>query len=206
MLIPMFLTLAFATAYIYLRHRWYAVLSVATLLFTVAAYAARSPIYDEGEAYIVRSRDAVAIASHQGDTLLMLTLAPAHEFRYDSLRWADDYRDYIATRGISCIDIRPLDSVAACSGGVVDFGSRSILVATARHADSIAAPTSRHTDYCLVSSKWYGDPVDLFRNANTDTIVLSTDINRRRRIRYYRELQQASIPAIDLGTRPLSSR
>lgn len=206
MLIPMFLTLAFATAYIYLRHRWYAVLSVATLLFTVAAYAARSPIYDEGEAYIVRSRDAVAIASHQGDTLRMLTLAPAHEFRYDSLRWADDYRDYIATRGISCIDIRPLDSVAAYSDGIVDFGSRSILVATSLHTDSIAAPTSRHTDYCLVSSKWYGDPVDLFSNANTDTIVLSTDINRRRRIRYYRELQQASIPAIDLGSRPLSSR
>ena len=95
---------------------------------------------------------------------------------------------------------------AACSGGVVDFGSRSILVATSRHADSIAAPTSCHTDYCLVSSKWYGDPVDLFHNANTDTIVLSTDINRRRSLRYYRELQQASIPAIDLGTRPLSSR
>ena len=61
------------------------------------------------------------------------------------------------------------------------------------------------TDYCLVTAKWYGDPVELARRSGADTVVLSTEINSRRRKRYKMELDAAGVPVIDLGIRQLNS-
>lgn len=204
LLIPMYLALAFLCAFLYLRHRCYAVLAVATLLFAVGAYAATRPAYADGEAYMLRSHGATSIAMHDGDTLRVLTLAPAHGYGYDSLMWSRRYRDYMATRGISYMEVAPLDSAVRSSDGVIDFGRRRMLVAHAMPANSVVAG-KRHADYCLVIARWYGNPVELYRSTDADTIVLSSDMNRRRRLRYYNELTAAGIPVIDLGERPLSS-
>lgn len=204
LLIPMYLALAFLCAFLYLRHRCYAVLAVATLLFAVGAYAATRPAYADGEAYMLRSHGATSIAMHDGDTLRVLTLAPAHGYGYDSLMWSRRYRDYMATRGISYMEVAPLDSAVWSSGGVIDFGRRRMLVAHAMPANSVVVG-KRHADYCLVTARWYGNPVELYRSTDADTIVLSSDMNRRRRLRYYNELTAAGIPVIDLGERPLSS-
>lgn len=204
LLISMYLALAFFCAFLYLRHRCYAVLAVATLLFAVGAYAATRPAYADGEAYMLRSHGATSIVMHDGDTLRVLTLAPAHEYPHDSLMWSRRYRDYMATRGISYMEVASLDSAARKSAGVIDFGRRSMLVAHAMPCDSAIAG-KRHADYCLVTARWYGNPVELFRSIDADTIVLSSDMNRRRRLRYYNELTAAGIPVIDLGERPLSS-
>lgn len=204
LLVPMYLALAFFCAFLYLRHRVYAVLTGATLLFAVGAYAATKPRYADGEAYMLRWPGATSIAMHRGDTLRVLTLAPPHEHPYDSLMWSRRYRDYIATRGISYMEITPLDSVVRSSGSVIDFGWRRMLVAHTMQGDS-AKVGNRHADYCLVTARWYGNPAALYRSIDADTIVLSSDINRRRRLRYYNELTAAGIPVIDLGERPLSS-
>lgn len=204
LLAPMYLALAFFYAFLYLRHRSYAVLAGATLLFTVGTYAATRPRYADGEAYMLRSIAATSVALHHGDTLRVLTLAPAHEYAYDSLMWSRRYRDYIATRGISYMEIAPLDSCALSHGGVIDFGRRGMLPAHAIPDDS-ASFSARHADYCLVTARWYGNPVALYHSTGADTIVLSHDMNRRRRLRYCSELTAAGIPVIDLGERPLSS-
>ena len=102
------------------------------------------------------------------------------------------------------MEVAPLDSAVRSSGGVIDFGRRRMLVAHAMPGDSVVAG-KRHADYCLVTARWYGNPVELYRSTDADTIVLSSDMNRRRRLRYYNELTAAGIPVIDLGERPLSS-
>lgn len=214
LMVPMYAALAFFGLYLY-RRRWnYAVLAVATALFTVGVGAAVRPVYADGEAYMLRSLSATAVAQHRGDTLRVLTASARHEYAYDSLTIADRYRDYIATRGIHCIEMLPLDSVSAQSGGTIEFGSRHMRVVS-RAKDKDKKPIDTDTidvntdspvvDYCLVTAKWYGDPVALYRSVNADTIVLSNDINRRRRQRYHRELTAAGIPAIDLAEQPLSS-
>lgn len=205
LLIPMYLALAFFGAWLYLRRRNYLILSAATLLFTIGVYAATCPRYADGEAYMLRSQPYTSIARHHGDTMTVMTLSPPYEFGYDSLVIADRYRDYVATRGIRHIELIPLDTVATVNGGIVSLGRHSMLVPHIFEGDAGDNYARERCDYCLLTAKWYGDPVALYHSGNADTIVLSTDMNRRRRQRYYRELTAAGIPAIDLGERPLSS-
>lgn len=206
LVLPMYLALAFLAAYLYLRHRSYAVLAVATLLFTVGVASATEERHADGEAYMLRSTDATSIAFHNGDTLRVLTTSPRHNHRYDSVKWCDRYRDYIATRGIRFVDIQPLDSQSLTAGGTLRFGCRVMLVAHAVDDDSAGSRNAMtRTDYCLVTAKWYGDPVELARRCCADTVVLSTEINSRRRKRYKMELEAAGVPVIDLGIRQLNS-
>lgn len=223
LLVPAYVALAFFCAFLY-RRRWnYAVLTCATLLFTVGVADALRPQFPDGDAYMLRSMSATTIAYHSGDTLRVFTLSPPHSYPADSLVIADRYCDYLATRGIRHIDISSLDSVVATSRGILPFGHRKMVVAHAVGNSSASRNTHSgnnnqsdnsmvgrvnsmdQSDYCLITAKWYGNPVELSKMINADTIVLSRDINRRRRERYYRELASAGIPVIDLGTRPLSS-
>lgn len=218
LVLPMYLTLAFIAAFLYLRHRCYIALTCATLLFTVGTALTLQTDYADGEAYIIRSHSASTVALHRGDTLRLLTTSPAHNFAFDSMMWSDRYRDYIATRGIKHLDIHPLDSASLAPDASLRFGSRSMVVAHAMQescqrpdAGSAVCWSSRSSnsvrhDYCLVTARWYGDPVALYGSANADTIVLSSDINRRRRMRYARELEAAGIPSVDLGNRSLNAR
>ncbi|MDE6198725.1 MAG: ComEC/Rec2 family competence protein [Muribaculaceae bacterium] len=203
--LPMYAVVAFVAAFLYLRHKCWLALAGATLLFTVGVASALRPDYPDGEAYMVRSGKATTVALHRGDTLRMLTTSPPRNFTYDSLMWSDRYRDYIATRGISCIDIHPLDSLSLRHDAMLRFGRRTMVVA---HAMPRPAPdySGVKPDYCLVTARWYGDPVALSRKVHADTIVLGSDINRRRRRRYASELDAAGVPYVDLGGRRLGSR
>lgn len=206
LVLPLYLALAFLAAYLYLRHRSYAVLAVATLLFTVGVASATEERHADGEAYMLRSTDATSIAFHNGDTLRVLTTSPRHNHRFDSVKWCERYRDYIATRGIRFVDIQPLDSQSLTAGGTLRFGRGVMLVAHAADEGSAGSRNAMtRTDYCLVTAKWYGDPVELARRSGADTVVLSTEINSRRRKRYKMELEAAGVPVIDLGTRQLNS-
>lgn len=199
LIVPMYLTLGFVCAYIYMRHKSYLVLAGATVLFVIGTALTLRPHYADGEAYMVRSHRATTVALHRGDTLCMLTTSAPHNHSHDSLMWADRYRDFIATRGIRHIAIRPLDTTSLQPDGTISFGSGRMLVATALPDDTVAAA------YCLVTSGWYGDPVRLHASLRADTMLLSSDINRRRRNRYSRELKEAGIPVIDLSARGLHS-
>lgn len=203
LLIPMFLTLAFLLALFYLRRKVYAVLTTVTLIFTIGVYEMTRPIYKDGEGYVVRAHNATTIAQHKGDTLQMLTTSPKHNYTYDSLAWSNRYRDYIATRGITRMEILPLDSSLLSKDAVTNLGSRTMRIAHA--INQFNEVKLGKADYCLVTSCWYGDPVSLYDIANVDTIVLSLDINQRRRLRYAKELKEAGVPVIDLGERQLGA-
>ncbi len=203
LLIPMFLTLAFLLALFYLRRKMYAVLAAVTLIFTIGVYEITRPIYNEGEGYVVRAHNATTIARHIGDTLQMLTTSPRHNYTYDSLAWSNRYRDYIASRGITRLEILPLDSTSLSKDAVANLGCKTMRIAHA--ITQFEEVKLDKADYCLVTSRWYGDPVALYDIANVDTIVLSLDINKRRRLRYGKELKEAGVPVIDLGEQQLSA-
>lgn len=205
LLVPLYIALAFVVARLYLGHRSYTALVVATLLFAAGVYGVTQPRYATGEAYMLRSHRSTSIACHQGDTLRILTTSPVHNHSADSAAWHDRYRDYIATRGIRHVDVCPLDSVAAATGGRIRFGSRYMVIAHAFPHRLGGADVVGRSDYLLITAGWYGDPVALGHWIGADTIVISMDMNSRRRHRYMRELQAAEMPAVDLADRPLMS-
>lgn len=205
LLVPVYAALAFAVAWLYLRHRSYAALTCATLLFAVGVYCATRQSYPVGEAYMVRSHKAATIAVNRGDTLCFLTTSPRHNHSHDSARWSDRYRDYIATRGLRHIVVLPLDSTTLLPGSRLRFGGKDMVIAHALpHNPGVEISTAK-VDYCLLTARWYGKPVELYGALNVDTMVVSMDMNSRRRRRYVRELTAAGIPVIDLAARPLMS-
>lgn len=210
LILPMYIALAFLALFLYRKHKSYLMLCGATLLFVVGVHLAMKPVYADNEAYMVRSNSETTIAVHHGDTLQFFTTSPPHNFGYDRGKWSERYSDYIATRGIGIVDIYPLGRVALHGDGALRFGRRRMLLATelpvsAKTGDSIIYRRDVRADYCLVTAQWYGDPVALHSSISADTIVLSGEINRRRRNRYLRELSSAGIPVIDLSSRPLMS-
>lgn len=201
LLLPMYVALAFLLAFMHLRRPVYMLLTVATTTFIFGIIAVTAPDYADNEAYIVRSHRSTTIASHRGDTLLMTTTSPLHNHPSDIAEWTERYAGYISTRGIRHVEARPFGQEAFDNQGLMRFGRHTMSIAL----DKEYGCTVPHT-YCLVTSGWYGDPVELCRRSHCDTIALSPDINSRRRNRYLRLLQAASLPVIDLSSRPLSSQ
>lgn len=202
LMLPMYLALAFLALFLYRRHKSYIALCGATALFVAGVYLALKPHYADNEAYMVRGSSSTTIAVHHGDTLRMFTTAPPHNFEYERQKWRDRYRDYIATRGIKQFEVYPLGSAALHADGTVHFGHRRMIVAGHVYRQDSC---SMSTDYCLVTAQWYGSPVELYHSVTADTVVLSSEINRRRRQRYFNELTAARIPVIDLSKTPLMS-
>lgn len=227
LVVPMYLILAFFVAFIYLKQRVYMLLTAATLVFTILTIVTMKPEYANGEAYMLRSTNTTTVVRHHNDTLYIHTSSPKYNFSVDSIRLADRLRYYLATRKIKSVEVQDLGhNPFVNSNGIIPFGKKKMLIAylltrVRNHqpsadtsgykthnnsADNIQQEYSiEHADYCLLTSAWHGDPVSLYRSINADTIVLSNDINRRRRLRYNKELTEAGIPVIDLGERPLMS-
>lgn len=222
--VPMYLTLAFFVAFIYLRKKVYLTLMAATFLFSIATAITLRPEYADNEAYMIRSNKKTTIAVHNVDTLNIYTASPEYNFLADSLSYSNRYRDYLASRGIGIIEMHELDDKICEKNGVIPFGEKYMLIAhlipsnssqsnekqegsgvVASGDVSMCSAVNKHADYCLITAKWYGDPVALYKSVDADTIVLSNDINRRRRQRYFSELTAANIPVIDLSEQPLMS-
>lgn len=165
---------------------------VALVALVVAIFATPSP-YPSEEITFERKAAFTSLVMKRGDTLEVLNNHSNLTLRYDSLDYANRLIHYIDSRKIKELKFSNRFEDFADSAGVINIAGRRYLWADSPNPEFDSA----RADYLIVTRNYRSDIVDLAQIAPVDTIVLSSDIPKIRRERYFRELREAGVPAID---------
>lgn len=192
LLIPLYAALALFCIYMTRRKPVFAVAAVALAVASVTAAYMSRPLYDDGELFLIRNKSDMRLIVRRGPEMSIVTSSSPMNRDADSMEIALKYRDYIATRGVRHISFCHVDAKTAPNFRF-DFGGKEYKIAAAdvESTDSVAAA------YCIVNRHFRGDVVALGMRCNADTLLLTADINQRRRNRFMKELKAAGINVID---------
>jgi len=192
-------------SFLYRKRIAYAVAAILLAAFAVL-YPFIVPLPNRGcEAYIVKSDRHTSMLIRECDRFHIMSTAPSHELAWIIDGYNDKYRKYMLKRGV--------DSISTLSDPYVSpyikrrdnrivIGDRSFAFI---YADTdVRAPLVSRTDYAVVCAGFRGDIIELAGRMKADTIILSSDLNKRRHDRYERELRAARIPVISLRDRSFS--
>ena len=191
LLIPYYGSLALLFCFIVLRKKLYGFMFAILFIFTIAMVLLLKPSFPGNELYITRESKHTNIIARQNNNVTVYSTLPAEKIIFEQNRLNEKYRDWIATRGINSLSIVPLEEEYFD----MRFGEDILRIV---NCDKIIK-TDEKAALVIVTSKYRGDIVQLAQVVNCDSILLSTEINKRRRTRYLRELTDANIPARDLS-------
>lgn len=192
LLIPLYAAIASFCLYVNRRKSLYAIVAVALVVVSVAVALLSGRNYDDGELYVVRNKTDMRLIVRRGSEMHVITAAPPQNREADSLEIASKYSDYLSTRGISRIRFTHVDANVQPNFRF-DFGGKEFKIAGRNVESTDTMPAA----YCIVNHHFKGDVVVLAERCNADTILLTSDINSRRRNRYLRELESAGRNVID---------
>ncbi len=169
-------------------------LAGACMICSIILIIVCAPRPSDKEYYITRESYHTNIVVNNTDRLTIYTTLAQRDndevIRECQLR----YRNYMGLRAIDSIEVINLPNDC-----VMEVLSDKIRVVNTTTYDSITQPL----DYILVCHGFKGDIKRLASYSPADSILLSNDINARRRSRYLRELMEANIPARSLSTHAL---
>ena len=192
--------------FLYRRGAAYGIAVVLLAVFAVSYAMLLSSPACGIESYIVKGGRHTSILIRENAGFQMVSTAPSHELMAIREEHEERYRKYMLKRGIDSISILPLRYVSANvrrDSDIITVGSRKFALVAGKEApiDTIG----QHVDYAVVCSGFRGEILDIVRQLRADTIVLSSDLNKRRHDRYYRELLDASVPVFSLRDRGVIS-
>ncbi|MDE7393670.1 MAG: ComEC/Rec2 family competence protein [Muribaculaceae bacterium] len=194
-LLPCYVLLIAAT--VILLHGKKALVARVALVALIAAISAAiltTPApYPSEEITFERKAAFTSLVMKRGDTLEVLNNHSNLTLRYDSLDYANRLIHYIDSRKIKVLKFSNRFEDFADSAGVINIAGRKYLWADSPNPEFDSA----RANYLIVTRNYRIDIVDLAQIAPVDTIILSTDIPKIRRERYFRELREAAMPAID---------
>lgn len=172
--------------------------ALAFISATVVSILILSPSYSENELWVTRDKGFTQMIAKQGDSIAVFRNRPVVTAVEDSLSFAKQYTDYLATRKIRTFSLTDDLAQFADSIGVVAVNGKTIQVVgeTRRSAQS-------KVDYLLVTRHFHGDILALASSIRADSIILSSDIPKIRADRYLRELNDASMAARSLTMAPI---
>lgn len=190
LLVPMYLAVALLFAWVIRRRAFYTVASTLTIALTVAAYFLTTPLLPANELFITRNLHNTFIVFRSGPNVTVVSNDRSINEAADSVQFVEINGAYLAAANVETIDFR-LGELGA-NTGVIDFGGLTMKMANSPSA------FHQHTDYCIANKAFKGDVVELAAMCNADTILLTADMNKRRRERYVRELSAEGVPHINL--------
>lgn len=188
--IIVYLILAAVTLSIYLRNKYYVIASLSALIIFIFLALPRDN--KKEVLFIGRSRDATDIVYTVESRAYVITTGQKGLY--------DDVVDRVTERYCRFFEGHGVDTVIQAADGrrnhMLTFGEyRLAVVNNGGITDSIG----QKVEYLIVGAGFKGDIVELTRFINCDTLLLGTDINRRRRKRYLNEANAAGVNVRDLG-------
>ncbi len=192
LLIPLYAALALFCIFVIRRKSIYAITAVALVIASITAAYVTRPHYDDGELFLVRNKSDMRLIVRRGPDMCVITTSSPMNQDADSMEIALKYRDYIATRGVRHVGFCHVDAKTTPNFRF-DFGGKEYKIAAANVKLTDSLPAA----FCIVNRYFRGDIVALGIRCNADTMVITADINPRRRNRFKKELEEAGINVID---------
>lgn len=133
--------------------------------------------------FVGRSADATNLIYTKGNQAFMLSSVPRHQLD-DEARYASKrYDEFLGRRDIDSLVV--CDRACAGHNVMIEYGKQRIVV-----VNSNEIPRGVSADYLIVCRGFKADIVGLATSVECDSILLGSDINSRRRRRYFNELRE----------------
>ena len=194
-----FAVLLFLFAAARTRRAAYAIAASLTAIAGIALWVITSP--GSGVAAIPfaeRSEPHFTLVHSDGDTLRILTAAPAAEHRRIEAELAERHTSLMAATGASTVRATGL-----VHGDTIGLGGRRLLYI--EHPLPSGQARGERVDFLVIGARFRGDLSQTAAVAaeTTDTVVISAGLNTSRAAALVRRLSKAGIPHINLRHRPL---
>lgn len=153
--------------------------------------------------YFLRNTSTTDILVSRGNSAMLITSAtntPDRDFAV--YRANKRYADYLSRRGIDSITLAPdtfATETVSRQGHLLTIAGKTYRIITGP-ADSIAAD-SLHVDYNIFTKGFRGSITETCRLLRCDTVLLGSDLNRRRQGVYLRDLRTVRQPCKSLHER-----
>ncbi len=198
LIVACFFTLAVFAIWLYRRRTVYLTAATMLGLFMILSSCLLSYPKPGMEVYIPRSSDKTSILIRRNDTLHIATTAPFHEYGVVMEECQTKYRKYMIKRGIDSIRLLPahhLSPYVARNNNIIAIpGCMFVLISDIRHIHAYP----HKINYAVICNGFRGDVMAVSETLSPDTIILSSDLNRRRHDRYVKELLESGIPCLSL--------
>lgn len=195
----LYITLGALAAWFCLHRRTWGYVGGACAVATILIFALRGDNNRGMEYHITGTARYTDIVIRDGRAYYLVTtsLFPSQQSVYESFETRN--RDYIRRNGLQYRGMLSPGMTITGSGtgeirydgNLLQIGDRKLRLLT---DGDCSHPQGGHADYALVTRLFTGDTGSLARYADADTVVLLREINRRRALRYAKELHEAGIP------------
>ncbi len=195
LIVMYFSAIVFVGIYIYRRRVVWLTISLMVLVFSVTCLAISSREIYSDDVYITRSSRETSMFIVEGRRMWLITTAyPIERPRLVS-KVEVRYSSYLSRRGIDSISVMPdrfISPKVARNGNVVNVLGKTFVFIN--HSNQIPSDSvEARIDYAIVCGGFTGNVLDVAVRLHPDTIFLSSDLNRRRHDRYFRELNAAGV-------------
>lgn len=141
--------------------------------------------------FVGRSNDATAVVYTDGTHGYVLSTAPIARNNSEGRRVGERYERFFAQMQVDTLSLFSTDV-----NRIINFGDYKLALV---NNDTVKDSIVERFHYLIVGGGFKGDIGKLISKFNCDTLLLGSDINRRRRLRYFRESMEAGIPVRDLS-------
>ena len=193
LLIPYFLAVAAFALTLYRRRAAFALAAVALLAFTFTAAAIVRPVYPDEELIFSNEKRVTNIIYRHNNRAYLITTAVTLDRPYVRDKCFRRYAEYFGRRGVDSLAIVPetfsADGLTRNRHTFTALGKTCIIFDT---PDSLSVPS--HINYAIICRRFRGNPADIARAIDIDTVILSRDLNRHLLRRYTDSLNTHHIP------------
>lgn len=171
------------------RRRQLWMLSAGLLATIIGGALLLAPKPDAEEFTILRSKSSTEMFWRNGSHAEIYTTLNRWLTPSDSITFAERCANHLGATDARLEAVRRIVPAEGCCFARMDVCGKHVAVAFDMPADTAA----ERIDYCVVVQQFKGDVVALAALSRCDTLLLSSDINKRRYRRFVRELSEANV-------------
>ncbi|MCM1075841.1 MAG: ComEC/Rec2 family competence protein [Bacteroides sp.] len=190
-------TLVLFVIWLYKKRNVYIVATLLCVVFSISTTLLLWQPKDGTDIFIPRMHDHTSLMVRTGNQLRVFTTAPPRIHEEIKEDYSHRYRRYMLSRGVDSISFH---AVSRLSPEIITVGDKKFLLL---HDGNALPAVDGRIDYAVICGGFRGRISSLTECVDTDSILLSADLNVRLHDRYLSELSEAGVAVRSLRHSPL---